>query len=200
MRHDPTPPIVAAARRRHELTRAKAIKALRELERTGATVSFAAVAKAARISRSWMYTEPDLAGEITRLREATADRPKGRAMPAAQRASDASLRRRLELAEQRIRELRPRQRAAAPSTRSRAGRPTPRRLADTFHYRNRHAAVAEAEAGSLPGASSRLHGHRGERSPGRRLRKRTHRRSPTPHLQESREHHTRAPPHPSRAR
>jgi hypothetical protein len=106
MRPDATAPIVAAARRRHELTRAKAIQALRELECTGARVSFAAVAQAARISRSWLYTELDLAAEIGRLREATADRPKVPRIPAVQRASDASLRRRLELAEQRIRDLR----------------------------------------------------------------------------------------------
>lgn len=72
MRAEHTPPIVAAARRRHELTRAKAIQALRELERTGAPISFAAVAHTAGISRSWLYTEPDLVTEISRLREATA--------------------------------------------------------------------------------------------------------------------------------
>jgi hypothetical protein len=106
MRPDAIAPIVAAARRRHELTRAKAIQALRELEHAGAPVSFAAVAQAARISRSWLYTEPDLATEISRLREATAGRPKAPRIPAVQRASDASLRRRLELAEQRIHDLR----------------------------------------------------------------------------------------------
>ncbi len=106
MRTDHVAPIVAAARRRHELTRAKAIQALRELERSGAPVSFAGVAQAARISRSWLYTEPDLAAEISRLRESTADRPKMPRIPARQRASDASLRRRLELAERRIHDLR----------------------------------------------------------------------------------------------
>jgi hypothetical protein len=100
------PPIVAAARRRHELTRAKAIQALRELERTGAPVSFTAVAQAAGISRSWLYAQDDLRGEITRLRPLTLGRPSTAAIPATQRASDASLRRRLELAEQRIRQLR----------------------------------------------------------------------------------------------
>jgi hypothetical protein len=47
--------IIAAARQRHELTRAKAVKALRELDRTGAPVTFQAVAAAARVSRSWLY-------------------------------------------------------------------------------------------------------------------------------------------------
>jgi hypothetical protein len=103
---DHTPPIVAAARRRRELTRAKAIRALRELERSGAPVGFAAVAQAAGISRSWLYAQDDLRAEITRLREASSGRANTPAVPASQRASDASLRRRLELAEQRIRQLR----------------------------------------------------------------------------------------------
>jgi hypothetical protein len=103
---DRTPPIVTAARRRRELTRAKAIRALRELERTGAPVSFTSVAQAAGISRSWLYAEHDLRVQIARLREATSGHAKTPAIPASQRASDASLRRRLELAEQRIRQLR----------------------------------------------------------------------------------------------
>ena len=100
------PPLAAAAHRRHELTRAKAIRALRELERAGAPVGFAAVAQAAGISRSWLYTQDDLRTEITRLRPLTAGRPTTAAIPATQRASDASLRRRLELALQRNRQLR----------------------------------------------------------------------------------------------
>ena len=43
MRPDNAAPIVAAARHRHELTRARAVQALRELDRTGAPVTFAAV-------------------------------------------------------------------------------------------------------------------------------------------------------------
>jgi hypothetical protein len=105
VRPDNSPAIIAAARRRHELTRAKAVQAIRELDRTGAPISFAAVAQAAGISRSWLYTEPDLRQEITRLREATRRAPTS-GIPASQRASDASLRRRLEVAEQRIRHLR----------------------------------------------------------------------------------------------
>ena len=40
-------PLSEAAARRHELTRAKAVQALRELDRAGAPVTFAAVAQAA---------------------------------------------------------------------------------------------------------------------------------------------------------
>jgi hypothetical protein len=105
MRPDNSPAIICAARCRHELTRAKAVQAIRELDRTGTPISFAAVAHAAGVSRSWLYTEHDLRQEITRLREATGRAPTS-GIPAGQRASDASLRRRLEVAEQRIRQLR----------------------------------------------------------------------------------------------
>ena len=64
-------PLSEAAARRHELTRAKAIQALRELDRAGTPVTFSAVASAARISRSWLYTQPDISDQIRRLRRET---------------------------------------------------------------------------------------------------------------------------------
>lgn len=39
MRPDNTAPLIAAARRRHELTRSKAIKALRDLDRAGTPIT-----------------------------------------------------------------------------------------------------------------------------------------------------------------
>jgi len=95
--------LAAAAARRHELTRAKAIQALRELDRAGAPVTFASVASAAGISRSWLYTQPDLRGQIQELRNAPA--PSGPALPARQRASDPSLRARLAVALERNHQL-----------------------------------------------------------------------------------------------
>src|SRR5712692_8597016 len=71
MRPDNAAPIIAAARHRHELTRARAVQALRELDHTGAPVTFAAVAAFAGVSRSWLYAQPDIHDEIVRLREAT---------------------------------------------------------------------------------------------------------------------------------
>ena len=62
-------PLSEAAARRHELTRAKAIQALRELDRAGAPVTFAGVASTAGVSRSWLYTQPDISGQIRRLAE-----------------------------------------------------------------------------------------------------------------------------------
>ena len=60
-------PLTEAAARQHELTRSKAIQALRELDRSGHPVTFASVAAAAGISRSWLYTQPDISGQIRRL-------------------------------------------------------------------------------------------------------------------------------------
>jgi negative regulator of sigma E activity len=94
MRPDNPAPLTAAAARRHELTRAKAVQALRELDRAGTPVTFAAVAAAAGISRSWLYTQPDLHDQIRQLRDASA-RTTAPAIPASQRASDTSLHARL---------------------------------------------------------------------------------------------------------
>ena len=85
-------PLSDAAARRHELTRAKAVQALRELDRAGTPVTFAGVAQAAGVSRSWLYTQPDLRGQIRRLREKTTGAGSTGAVPAGQRATDASLR------------------------------------------------------------------------------------------------------------
>jgi hypothetical protein len=97
-------PLAAAAARRHQLTRAKAIQALRELDRAGTVITFTAVATAAGISRSWLYTQPDIRSQIQQLRGPATHRPAA-AIPAAQRATDASLRTRLTAALQRNRLL-----------------------------------------------------------------------------------------------
>ena len=98
MHPDNAAPLILAARKRRELARAKAVRALRELDRAGTPVTFEAVARAAGVSRSWLYNQPDLRAEIHRLREATS-------RAASQRASDASLLRRLAEAGQRNRQL-----------------------------------------------------------------------------------------------
>ena len=105
MHPDPAPaPLTAAAARRHQLTRAKAIQALRELHRAGTPITFTAVATAAGISRSWLYTQPDIRGQIQQLRGPATSTPAA-AIPAAQRATDASLRARLTVALERNRLL-----------------------------------------------------------------------------------------------
>ena len=98
-------PLLEAAARRHELTRSRAIQALRELDRAGAPVTFAAVASAARISRSWLYAQPDIAAQIRRLRSETTGTGSAGAIPAIQQATDASLRARLTAALDRNKQL-----------------------------------------------------------------------------------------------
>ena len=100
MRPDPATPLALAAARRHELTRARAIQALRELDRAGAPVTFAAVAAAAGISRSWLYTQPDIRDQIQQLRTSTSRAP-GAPVPASQRSTNTSLHARLTAALQR---------------------------------------------------------------------------------------------------
>ena len=103
MRPDNTAHIVLAAKRRSELTRAKAVQAIRQLERTGAPVNFETVAHSAGVSRSWLYGQVDLRIEIERLRESTRRAPS--LVPARQRTSDASLVARLQAAHEQCRKL-----------------------------------------------------------------------------------------------
>ena len=98
-------PLSEAAARRHELTRSRAVQALRELDRAGVPVTFAGVAQAAGISRSWLYTQSDISSQISRLRNKTHDAGSAGAIPAAQRATDASLRARLATALDRNKQL-----------------------------------------------------------------------------------------------
>jgi hypothetical protein len=90
MRPDASTPLATAARQRHELTRSKTIQALRELDRAGTAVTFESVARHADVSRSWLYSQPDIRTEIERLRRATRRSPSS-LIPAAQHTSDASL-------------------------------------------------------------------------------------------------------------
>ena len=102
VRPDPLP---EAAARRHELTRSRAVQALRELDRAGTPVTFADVAHAAGVSRSWLYTQPDITGQIRRLRQKTNGAGSAGAIPAGQRSTDASLRARLAAALDRNKQL-----------------------------------------------------------------------------------------------
>lgn len=67
MRSDNSIHLTTAAKRRHELTRAKAIAALHELDSAGDPITFESVADHAGVSRSWLYTQTDLKDEIRRL-------------------------------------------------------------------------------------------------------------------------------------
>jgi hypothetical protein len=98
-------PLSEAAARRHELTRSRAIQALRELDRAGTPVTFAGVARAAGVSRSWLYTQPDISSQIRRLRQSTSGAGYAGAVPAGQRSTAASLRARLTAALDRNKQL-----------------------------------------------------------------------------------------------
>jgi len=86
--------LIAAAQQRVHDTRHRTVEALRTLDATSETVTFTAVARAAGVSRSWLYRQADLRAEIERLRTQGTNNPK--TVPSAQRASTDSLQRRLE--------------------------------------------------------------------------------------------------------
>ena len=94
-----TDPLAEAASRRHELTRSKAIQALRELDRAGTSVTFAGVAQAAGVSRCGSIPSPTSAARSVGCEN------KDGAIPSGQRATDASLRARLAAALDRNKQL-----------------------------------------------------------------------------------------------
>jgi hypothetical protein len=105
MRADNSHHVIAAAQRRAEQTRERAIAALRRMDATGQRITFETVAKQAQVSRSWLYSQEDLRAEIERLRDRHPATPSAPVPPQRQRASDPSLLRRLEAATARIRRL-----------------------------------------------------------------------------------------------
>src|SRR5690242_15287837 len=105
MRADNSHHVIAAARRRAAATRKRAVAALRRMDKTGAPISFDALAREARVSRSWLYQQSDLRAEVERLRARRSSSSPARLVPDRQRASGSSLLRRLESAAERIRHL-----------------------------------------------------------------------------------------------
>lgn len=84
-----------ATSRRHDETVRRAKKALRDAARAGAPISFRSIAAAAGVSKSWLYTQDDIRTEIERLRSVTG-RSRAPAVPLRDRATEASLVRRVE--------------------------------------------------------------------------------------------------------
>jgi Family of unknown function (DUF6262) len=93
MASDRTTALAAAAARKHDNVVTRANSALRDLDRTGMAINFQTVARAAGVSRQWLYQQPDLRREIEQLRRAGRDTAPG--VPTAQRATEASLRQRV---------------------------------------------------------------------------------------------------------
>jgi len=91
-----------ADRREHKRDQVR--RAVRRLDARGAAINFAVVADEARVDRSFIYSQQDLAREIRRLRDQTDTALSPR--PQCERASDASLRVRLAAAQQTITDVR----------------------------------------------------------------------------------------------
>jgi hypothetical protein len=87
MRADNSRDIMAAARRRAAATSTRAVTALHRMDKAGLPITFDALAKQARVSRSWLYNQPDLRAEIERLRARRTPPAPGRPVPDRQRAS-----------------------------------------------------------------------------------------------------------------
>lgn len=102
---DRTTHLITAAKQRHELTRAKAIRAIRELDRAGTAVTFGTVATAGQVSRSWLYTQADIRDEIRKLSASAPPPSQPTAAPTTQQASAQSLRQRLVVMQERIHNL-----------------------------------------------------------------------------------------------
>lgn len=105
MRADNSRHLAKAARSRAEQTRQRAVTTLRQLAATEQIVTVSVLAKRAGVSRSWLYTQADLLAQIREDHPRPATAPAAPAVPARQAATDGSLRQRLQLAHQRIREL-----------------------------------------------------------------------------------------------
>lgn len=102
-RADNTRYLAEAAAERHRAARRRATDAIEHLDRCGEAVTFSAAARAGGVSRAWLYRQADLRAAIIRLRPTD-----GRPTPAtaANRASSASLRQRLDATRNEITQLR----------------------------------------------------------------------------------------------
>jgi hypothetical protein len=103
MRRDNSHHLVAAAQRRRANTLERARQALQQLDETGQRCTVTQIAAHAGVSRSWLYAQTELRGQLHQL---TAIPETAQSAPARiERASDTSLRQRLTLAHEHIREL-----------------------------------------------------------------------------------------------
>jgi hypothetical protein len=101
MQADNTHHLLAAARKRSEKARARTAEAMTQLRETGRTATVSELARTAGVSRSWLYTQPDLLDLLQNQKSTNRTSTPG----SSTRASDTSLHRRLQLAHQRIRQL-----------------------------------------------------------------------------------------------
>lgn len=129
------------ARARHEQTLHRAQATLTSMANDGDDITVSLLASRAGVSRSWIYTQPELRDQIERLQHPTTRTGASRS-EADHRASDESLRRRLDLAHQRLAQLRTenqqlRQSLARAHGELRAAQTTPRDAITTDRDRSR---------------------------------------------------------------
>ncbi|WP_354962061.1 DUF6262 family protein [Arthrobacter sp. Bi83] len=101
MRTDNTHHLLAAARHRSDKARQRAEEALKQLDQTTQPASVSELARTAGVSRSWLYTQPDLLERLQQRKRPGRTSPTGSSV----RASETSMQRRLQLAHQRIQQL-----------------------------------------------------------------------------------------------
>lgn len=103
MRADNTAHLAAAAKNRSAVTMTRALAAIECAERAGVPVTLTRLARTAGVSRAWIYAQPGLRARLQPL--LAAHPPQDIPIPVGQRATDPSLRNRLELALRRNRDL-----------------------------------------------------------------------------------------------
>lgn len=108
MHADGSARLARAAQARHEQTLQRARTVLQSIADGDGQVTVAGLARRAGVSRSWLYTQPELRERIEQLRQHNRDQtaPAANASNTDTRASTDSLRRRLELAHEHIAQLR----------------------------------------------------------------------------------------------
>lgn len=94
MRADNSIHLAAAAAARSAGAAERVVAALRDFDRSGAPVSLAKLAAHAQVSRTFLYSRPDLLDALRTLQSSQTGRPD--AVPRRQRASEASLLARIE--------------------------------------------------------------------------------------------------------
>lgn len=94
------------ARARHEQTLQQARAALTSMASNGDAITVSLLAIKAGVSRSWIYTQPELRDQIEQLQRSKTRTGAPSSRDAGNGASEESLRRRLALAHQRIAQLR----------------------------------------------------------------------------------------------
>ena len=103
MRADNSQLIRDAAQRKHDRCLESVTRAIREADRLGNPVTVLAIAKAAGVSASWIYTQPEVFAAI-RTRRDKAGRTEDSSAPSYQRAGSSSQQKRIDLLNARLKQ------------------------------------------------------------------------------------------------